>query len=132
MLIARNPEKWIAAAKEETSVVRQVYSLINNPRMSAQQSVLTMGGSLCIPQDVALEEMLDDKMKWRIVIKSSLKNAVVKHLDGMNINCYSLFGGAAGVGRYVRDRVARDIGVPLSVKLAQQAMQGAPDGPTKE
>ncbi len=48
---ARDFGEWFEAATPEVRAVCQVRSPIDNPRMSSQQSVVTMGGSLFVPQD---------------------------------------------------------------------------------
>ena len=78
MSAAGNVSDWALAARTETPAVSQLYSPVDNPRMSAQQSVLTMSGSLCIPQDVAIEGMLDAEHRWRIVVKAELKTELLR------------------------------------------------------
>lgn len=90
---------------------------IDNPRMTAQQSAHTLAATMEKPHDVLIERMVPEKCRTKIIITSNLKPELVQHLDRMNINQYSLFGGPEGVGRMIRDDVEWGKTLSLSGKI---------------
>ena len=139
MLGARDHKEWFEAALQETDAVCQVIPTVNNPKITAQQSVFTMGCSLCVPQDIAIERMVPDADRFQVLIRSALKSDLMAQLNQMNINAYSLFSGASGVGQQITQTLLHGIPVPVSQgmrqrveELMQQATGETPTHPPDE
>lgn len=120
MLGAKDHIEWFDAAQQETDAVCQVIPTVNNPRITAQQSVLTMGCSLCLPQDIAIERMVPDADRFQVLIRSALKSDLMVQLNHMNINAYSLFGGASGVGQQITQTLLHGVPLPVSQSMQQR------------
>ena len=123
MLRAKDHNEWFEAAQQETDAVCQVIPTVNNPKITAQQSVMTMGGSLCHPQDIAIERMVPDANRFQVVIRSALKSDLMVQLNHMNINAYSLFSGASGVGQQITQRLLHGIPLGVSQRMRQRVLE---------
>ncbi len=102
---AADPRAWVEATNTSHNVAGVIHTLFNNRRMTGQQSAYTMAATLYEPHDILIEEMIAKDRRVKIIIKSGMKAELVRHLECMNINQYSLFGGAEGVGRMIRDDI---------------------------
>lgn len=122
MRSAGNLLTWVEATNTSYSVACVVRPSIDNRRMSAQQSAHTMAATIDEPHDVLIEEMIAADRRVKIIIRSSMKAGLVRHLERMNINQYSLFGGAEGVGRTIRDDIQWGNTINLSSQIGNMIL----------
>lgn len=101
----RSLRRWIEATREPFDGVDVLHLFRDNLRMTAQQSIHTIAGTFDKPHDVLIEEMLPTNQRVKIIITAKLKAELMQTLAGMNIDRYSLFGGAEGLGRKLKDEV---------------------------
>ncbi len=72
-------------------------------RMSSQQSLFTISGTLGERHDERLASILPDNDRFQIIIPAALKRGVIDRLLRLNVHAMSLFPSIDGVGRYMTD-----------------------------
>ena len=96
-------EQWATIIREPFDGVSVVTTSLHNSRMTAQQSLHTIAGTFADPHDVLIEKIVESEKRKKIIVNANLKGKLIRRLDRMNVNRYSLFGGAEGVGRMLSD-----------------------------
>jgi hypothetical protein len=99
------------------------------PRVLSQQSLFTVARRLRSNHAELLASQIPDDRRFRILIKSWMKQELMQRLHSMNLTGSTLFPGLEGVGIHVAEilTIGRRLNVPKSLlELSQQLGLSAP------